>query len=176
MAIEFSNGFFVFDKSWIHGNKFFQSLSHAEFRIMVYLLSSALKISKRDERYKRGEIIASLYQKSGILCANVSQSTIAERCNVDRATAYRALKKFSEIGAIIKMSDGQEKGSNNLYILGFQNQRPNKSGKQEYYLVDSIPIRGGEKLPDKIRKFILEHHTWELFGSSSLIWKDLFGM
>jgi predicted transcriptional regulator len=176
MSIEFNNGFLVFDKSWIHGNKFFQSLSHAEFRIMVYLLSSALKISKRDERYKRGEIIASLYQKSGILCANVSQRTIAAKCKVDRATVYRALNKFDEIGAIIKMSDGQEKGFNNYYILGFQNQRPDKSGKQEYYLVDSIPIRGGEKLPDGIRKFILEHYKGELFGSSPLIWKDLFGM
>ena len=176
MLIEFDNGFFVFDKSWILGNKFFQSLSHAEFRVMVYLLSSALKISRRDERYKRGEMIASLYQKNGILFANVSQSTIAERCNVDRATAYKVLKKFDDVGAIIKMSNGQEKGLNNFYILGFQNQRPDKSGKQEYYLVDSIPIRTGKKLPEEVRKFISEHYKGELFGSSSIIWKDLFGM
>ena len=74
--IDFCKGFFVFDKSWIHDNKFFQSLSHAEFRILLYLLSSALKSSKRDQKYKRGDLIASLYQRNKLLVVNASQRTI----------------------------------------------------------------------------------------------------
>jgi DNA-binding MarR family transcriptional regulator len=175
MGIEFNRGFFIFDKSWIQENQFMQSLSHAEYRIMVYLLSSALKISKRDARYKRGELIASLYQRNHILFANVSQSTIADRCGINRATAYKALKKFNDIGAVIKMSEGGKGESNDYFIIGFENHRQDKDGKQEYYLIDSIPIRNGRELPDHIKEFIRGHYKDDLFFMSDLIWEGLFG-
>jgi hypothetical protein len=174
--IDFCKGFFVFDKSWIHDNKFFQSLSHAEFRILLYLLSSAIKTSKRDQKYKRDELIASLYQKNKLLVVNASQRTIAEKCNADRATVYKALIKFKEIGAVIKIPDGKENGANDYYIIGFENHRKDKAGKQEYYLVDSIPIRKGQKLPDKIRSFIQRFYKTESFMQREEIWRDLFGM
>ena len=174
--IEFSKGFFIFDKSWIHENQFMQSLSHAEYRIMVYLLSSALKISKRDARYKRGDLVASLYQDNHILTVNASQSTIADRCGTDRATAYKALKKFDDFGAVIKMTDDGKNGRNHYFIIGFENHRQDKDGKQEYYLIDSIPIRNGQRLPDHIRKFIKDHYRDDLFYMSDLIWGELFGM
>ena len=174
--IDFCKGFFVFDKSWIHENEFCQSLSHAEFRVLIYLLSSGLKISQRDQKYKRGDLIASLYGRSKILFVNVSQPTIAEKCPVDRATAYKALKKFREFGAVIRVPDVKDNGDNDLYIIGFENNRKDKAGKQEYYLVDSIPIRTGQKLPDRHKKFIATHYKDELFGTSDMIWSDLFGM
>ena len=173
MGIEFSRGFFIFDKSWIQENQFVQSLSHAEFRILIYLLSSALKISKRDGRYKRGDTIATLYQTNKILFVNASQRTMAERCNADRGTIYRALNKFKEYGALIKVPDSEDKGANDYYIIGFERD---KDGKHDYYLVDSIPIRQGHEVPIEIRKFILDHYRDPLFAKNSLIWERLFGM
>lgn len=171
--IEFKKGFFVFDKSWIQENEFIRSLSHAEYKILIYLLSSALKISKRDERYKRGDVIASLYQRNKILFVNASQKTIAERCKVNRATAYRALRKFMRFGALIKVPDGKETGNNDYYIIGFEKI---KEGKQDYFLVDSLPIRVGNKLPEQSKDFIRDHYQDWLFSENELIWKDLFGL
>ncbi|MFZ0451948.1 MAG: hypothetical protein WAL98_22175 [Desulfatiglandaceae bacterium] len=176
MGIEFSRGFFIFDKTWIHENKFVQSLSHAEFRILIYLLSSALKISKPNKDYKRGDLIASLYKKNKILFINVSQRTIAEKCNVNRATVCKAIKKFKGFGAVIKMPDCKNNGANDYFIIGFENSKKDKDGKQEYYLVDSIPIRTGQKLPDESKDFIRSHHEDDFFWASQLIWRDLFGM
>jgi hypothetical protein len=172
MGIEFNKGFFIFDKSWFQ-NEFMVSLSHAEFRIMIYLLSSALKLSKRDERFKKVQRLVDLYRINHLLMANVSQKTIADRCNVNRATIIRALKKFEEYGAVITMSDG-ENNSNHIYLLGVERQ--DKSGKEEYFFVDSIPIRSGKKLPDQTIKFIEDHYQDELFYYSDRIWGDLFGM
>jgi len=45
--VGFDRGFFIFDKNWIYDNEFVRSLSHAEFRVLVYLLSSTLKLNKR---------------------------------------------------------------------------------------------------------------------------------
>ena len=171
--IEFNRGYFVFDKSWIQENVFVRSLSHAEHRVMIYLLSSALKISKWDERYKRGDVIASLYQRNKILFVNASQETIAERCKMNRATAYRALKKFRNFGAAIKVPDGKETGHNDYYIIGFEKS---KEGKQDYFLVDSLPIRSGKRLPDQLRDYILDHYQDGLFHESEAVWKELFGM
>ena len=172
--IEFSKGFFIFDKSWIHDNKFCQSLSHAEFRILIYLLSSGLKTSKKDPRFKRGDLIATLYQSNHLLVVNASQRKIAEKCNADRATVYKALNKFKEFGVVIKIPDGEETGANDFYITGFENYRKDKDGKQEYYLVDSIPIRAGQKLSDKAKTFI--QRAYKGFTSREEIWKMLFGM
>jgi DNA-binding MarR family transcriptional regulator len=173
-TIEFNKGFFIFDKSWILENEFTRSLSNAEYRVLIYLLSSAMKISKRDERYKRGEVIASLYQRNKILFVNASQDRIAERLKMKtRTTAYRALKKFRDFGAAIRVPDGKESGDNDYYIIGFEKI---KEGKHDYFLVDSLPIRAGKRLPDEFREFILNHYKDELFYMSSLIWEDLFGM
>lgn len=173
--IEFSKGFFVFDKSWIHDNKFCQSLSHAEFRILIYLLSSGLKISKKDERFKQEDLIASLYQRSRLLAVNASQRTIAAKSKADRGTVIKALRKFKDFGAVIKFPGGKETEHNDPYIIGFEYSKKDKAGKLDYYLVDSIPIRAGQKLPDKYRTFILKHYNDDLFRTSDLIWEDLFG-
>jgi len=172
--IEFSKGFFIFDKSWIHDNEFCQSLSHAEFRILIYLLSSVIKTSKRDPRFKRGDLVAALYQSNQLLVVNASQRKIAEKCNADRATVYKALNKFKEFGAVIKIPDGKETGANDFYIVGFENHRKDKDGKQEYYLVDSIAIRAGQKLPDKVKSYI--QRAYKGFPSREALWKVLFGM
>ena len=172
--IEFNRGFFIFDKSWIHDNEFCQSLSHAEFRILIYLLSSAIKTSKRNYKYKRDELIASLYQRNKLLIVNASQRRIAEKCNADRKTVYMALNKFKEFGAVIKIPDGKENGANDYYIIGFENHRKDKDGKQEYYLVDSISIRAGQKLPDNFKNFI--QRAYKGFTNRDEIWKVLFGM
>jgi len=171
--IEFHRGFFTFDKSWILENEFMQSLSHAEFRVMVYLAASTLRISKRDQRYKTGDSLAALYQRNRILFVNVSQPTIAKRCKMDRSTVYEALKKFREFGAVIKVPDAKENGSGDYYIIGFEKT---KEGKQDYFLVDSLPIRAGNKLPDKYKKFIRDHYKDEFFYMSEPMWRDLFGM
>lgn len=173
MGIEFSRGFFVFDKSWIHENEFVQSLSHAEFRILIYLLSSALKITKRDSTYRRGNLIASLYQDNKILIVNTSQRTIAEKCKVNRATVFRALNKFKEVGALIKMPDHVGRGANDYYIIGFERE---KVGKQEYYLVDSIPVSEGHKVPEEIKKLVLACIGYPSFDKNSAIWQRLFGI
>jgi hypothetical protein len=171
MGIEFNKGFFIFDKSWIQENEFMHSLSHAEYRIMIYLLSSTLKISKKDSHYKRGDMIAHLYQFNHILFANVSQRTIADRCNVNRLTVMRSLRMFEDYGAVITLSDGE---NNNFYIIGFETK--DKLDKQEYYLIDSMPIRSGKRMPEEIKNTIIEHYKDELFGSNDFIWRELFGM
>ena len=156
MSKAFQNGFLIFDKRWIHENEFFRSLSHAEFRVMVYLLSSVLRVSKKNLSYKNGELIAYLYQNSQLLVVNVSYAKIAEKCKVNRATVYRALNKFNEVGAVIKISGEKEKHTNNFYILGIENKQG--EDKLPYFFIDSIPISSGEKMPDDIKAFICKNY------------------
>jgi hypothetical protein len=175
MGIEFNRGFYVFDKSWFQENEFMHSLSHAEFRIMVYLLSSALKLSKRDTRFKRSKWLVDLYQNNHLLLVNVSQRTIADRCSADRKTVINTLKKFNEYGALLTISNGEEKG-NNVYLIGFENPSQHKEGKQDYYLIDSIPIRSGGRLSEETINLIKGHYHDDMLCYSEKIWGDLFGM
>jgi DNA-binding MarR family transcriptional regulator len=172
MSEVFKNGYLLFDKSWFMDSEFFRSLSHAEFRIMTYLLASVMRPNKRDPRYKRGETIALLYQSNKLLVANVSTRTIAERCQVSRSTVCKVLDKFHGTGAAIRISNGDEEGENNFYILGFDSLG---SLKDEYFFVDSIPIRDGKGMPDAIREYIEFRYKDTVFTSSSRVWKTLFG-
>jgi DNA-binding MarR family transcriptional regulator len=173
MGTEFNNGFFIFDKNWFQDNKFFDSLTHAEFRIIVYLLSSTLRPRANSTRFKNFQWIVDLYHINNILFVNVSQRTIVHRCKVHRSTVISALKKFEEMGAVIIIpSDGNR--SNNIYIVGFKGHT--ESDKNEYFLVDSVPLRSGKKLPDQIKNFITEKFHIVLFNRSDLIWVDLFGI
>jgi len=157
MSKAFQNGFLIFDKRWIHENEFFRSLSHAEFRVMVYLLSSVLRVSKKDQRYKRGELIAFLYQENKLLVVNVTTRTIAEKSRVNRSTVCKALDRFNDYGAAIKICDGIDGGTNNLYLLGFEDMNA-EDGKADYFFVDSIPIQRGGKMPDTIKTFIRDNY------------------
>jgi len=170
---EFNKGFFIFDKNWIHENRFVQSLSHAEFRILIYLLSSTLKPKKGISGLARSEQIADLYQRKGILFVNASQRIIAERCHTGRTTTYRAVTRFKEYGALIKMPDGEDNGNGDYHIVGFQKE---KDGKQDYFLLDSVFLRAGKKLPDRYQGFIAAHFRDAGFPPTKEIWEDLFGM
>lgn len=158
MSKAFQNGFLIFDKRWIHDNAFFSALSHAEFRIMVYLLSSVLRVTKKDKRYKRGEMIAYLYQENKLLIANVTTRTIAEKSRVNRSTVLKALDIFNEYGAAIKVDDKGDSGANNFYLLGFEDMNAEMDGKEDYFFVDSIPIKRGIKMPDAIKTFIRDNY------------------
>lgn len=176
MSEHYTRGFFIFDKTWIQENAFFQSLSHAEFRIMVYLLSSVLKITKKDRLYKRGEQIALLYQHNNLLVANVSIRTIAKRCRVVRGTVTLAINKFDEYGAAIRIPGGNDPGENNIYILGFSERSGQYyGGRKDYYFVDSIPITKGEQMPDNHRQILIERHAETTFHPGLRGWIDLFG-
>ena len=176
MPSHYTRGFFVFDKTWIHENGFFQSLSHAEFRIMLYLLSSVLKITRRDRRYKRGDQIAMLYQHNNLLVANVSTPTIAERCSVSRGTVTPAINKFDEYGAAIRIPEGNDPGENNIYILGFSERSARYyEGRTDYYFVDSIAIKNGERMPEGIRRGITQRYAEEIFVPATRYWIELFG-
>lgn len=173
MANNFENGFFIFDKSWWHDNAFMKSLSHAEFRIMIYLLCSVLRITKNDGRYKNGEIIAKVYQKSGVLFVNASQPTIAEKCGVNRATAYRAVHKFRDQGAIIKVFDGPETKTNDIHIVGFEDKR---DSKMDYFLIDSLALKSGQSLPDEFISSVKENFERRVFRTDTRMWKEIFGV
>ena len=170
---EFNKGFFIFDKNWIHENRFVQSLSQAEFRILIYLLSSTLKLKKGIAGHARSEQIADLYQRKGILCVNVSQRTIAERCHTGRTTTYRTMTKFKEYGALIKMPDSDDNGNGDYHVIGFERE---KEGKQDYFLLDSVFLRSGLKVPDRYQGFIAAHFRDGGFPPTKEIWEDLFGM
>ena len=170
---EFNKGFFIFDKNWIHENRFIQSLSHAEFRILIYLLSSTLKPKKGIAGLARSEQIADLYQRKGILFVNASQRTISERCHVDRRKVYDAMRKFRDCGALIRMPDGEENGNGDYHIVGFERE---KEGKQNYFLLDSMFLRAGRKVPHRYQGFIAAHFRDGGFPPTKEIWEDLFGM
>jgi DNA-binding MarR family transcriptional regulator len=172
MSKAFQNGFLIFDKRWIHENEFFRSLSHAEFRVMVYLLSSVLRVSKKDKRYKRGELIAFLYQENKLLVVNVTTRTIAEKSRVNRSTVCKALDTFNDSGAVIKITDGAEKSTNNLYLLGFEDMNAEMDGKEDYFFVDSIPIKRGNKMPDTIKTFIRDNYKDKSFLNRRLSLRD----
>lgn len=172
MSEAFKNGYLLFDKNWFIGSEFFKSLSHAEFRIMTYLLASVMRPNKRDPRYRRAKTIATLYQRNKLLVANVSTRTIAERCQVSRSTVWETLKKFNAVGAAIRISHGAKDGENNFYILGFD---ASDSEREEYYFVDSIPIKSGEKMPDETREAIEVGYEKTVFTKSAMGWKKLFG-
>jgi DNA-binding MarR family transcriptional regulator len=171
MSKAFQNGFLIFDKRWIHENEFFRSLSHAEFRVMVYLLSSVLRVSKKDKRYKRGELIAFLYQENKLLVVNATTRTIAEKSNVNRSTVCKALERFNDYGAAIKICDGIDGGTNNLYLLGFEDMNA-EDGKEDYFFVDSILIKSGTKMPDTIKTFIRDNYKDTSFLDRSLSVRD----
>jgi DNA-binding MarR family transcriptional regulator len=172
MSEVFKNGYLLFDKSWFIESEFFKSLSHAEFRIMMYLLASVMRPNKRNPRYKRAETIAMLYQRNKLLVANVSTRTIAERCQVSRSTVCKALDNFYAVGAAIRISHGAKDGENNFYILGFDGSG---SERDEYFFVDSIPIRAGEKMPDVVRERIESGYKETVFTKSARGWEILFG-
>jgi DNA-binding MarR family transcriptional regulator len=161
MSEAFKNGFLIFDKRWNYDNRFFRLLSSAEFRIMIYLLSSALRTSKRDQRFKRGELVAILYQVNKLLVANVSTRTIAERTGRNRSTVCKALDKFDEIGAVIKINEPIDGASNNIYLLGFEDYNGEIDGKHDYFFVDSIPLFKGEAMPDRYKQYIRDHYRYE---------------
>ena len=171
MSKAFQNGFLIFDKRWILEDEFFRSLSHAEFRVMVYLLSSVLRVSKKDKRYKRGELIAFLYQENKLLVVNVTTRTIAEKSKVNRSTVCKALDRFDDSGAVIKITDRAEKSANNLYLLGFEDMNA-EDGKEDYFFVDSIPIQRGNKMPDTIKKFIRDNYKNKSFLNRRLSLRD----
>lgn len=171
MSKAFQNGFLIFDKRWIHENAFFRSLSHAEFRVMVYLLSSVLRVSTKDQRYKRGELIAFLYQENKLLVVNATTRTIAEKSRVNRSTVCKVVDKFDDSGAVIKITDGAEKSANNLYLLGFEDMNA-EDGKEDYFFVDSIPIKRGNKMPDTIKTFIRDNYKDKSFLNRSLSLRD----
>jgi hypothetical protein len=172
MSSEFPNGFFIFDKSWFADNAFFRSLSHAEFKIMIYLLASIIRLSKRDSEYKRGDLVAKLYQENKLLVANVSTPTIAEKSGASTATVWKALRKFHETGAAIKISSGGKSGENNLYILGFHDP---SSSNGERYLVNSIQLKGVGRMPEELSEDILLNHARRLHSHGTGAWVKLFG-
>jgi len=156
MLRSYKKGFLIVDKSWFDENEFFTSLSHAEFRIMLYLLSSVLRVSKKNGSYKNGELIAHLYQNSNLLAASVSYTKIAEKCRVNRATVYRALDKFNEVGAAIKIPGIREKRINNIYIVGLENTQD--EGRVPYFFADSVPLSSGGTMPEDIKEFICKNY------------------
>lgn len=172
MSKEYKYGFLIFNKEWLLENEFFNSLSHAEFKIMVYLLSSRLIIKKRDQRYKRGDLLAKLYQVNNLLVVNVSIRTISEKCMVSRATVCKALEKFDIAGAAIRISQGQEDGENNIYIVGFKG--PASDGEEDYFFVDSTPIKKHGAMQKEYRDNIAANFNKKIFSHTSEGWKNLF--
>lgn len=171
MSEAFKNGYLLFDKSWILENEFFKSLTHAEFRIMTYLIASVLRLTKRDQRYKRGLQAATLYQDNNLLVANVSTRTIAEKCRVSRSTVCKALDKFHEVGAAIRIPSSANESDNNLYVLGTHD--PGKE-KEDLFFVDSRPIKSGAKMPQDVRDHIESHYKDRPFRYAKRFWKGLF--
>jgi biotin operon repressor len=172
MSSEYPNGFFIFDKSWFVENEFFRSLSHAQFKIMLYLLTSIIRLSKRTLEYKRGDLVAKLYKENFLLVVNVSTPTIAKRCGVSTATVWKALGKFHETGSAIKISNGGKKGENNLYVLGFHDPT---AANGERYFVNSIQLKEDGKMPEELIQEILLYHGQHVFQAGTLTWKRLFG-
>jgi len=166
--VDFDRGFFIFDKSWIYDNEFVRSLSHAEFRVLVYLLSSTLKLNKRSNKSGRGKKIATIYRNNGTLFVNVSQRTVAEKCNMNRVSVHRAMRKFTDYGVLIKVPDIE--GNGDCHIIGFST---NKEGKHDYFLVESSFIRSGEKLPGHFKSYFQNHYEDNKFPVTG-IWKQLF--
>jgi DNA-binding MarR family transcriptional regulator len=159
--LNFDRGFFIFDKNWIYDNEFVRSLSHAEFRVLVFLLSSALKLSKRYNKAGRGKKIATIYRKNGTLFVNASQRTIAENCNMNRITVHRVMSKFKDYGVLIKVPDAE--GNGDYHIIGFS---ANKEGKYDYFLTDSSFIRSGEKLPEQLKNYFRNHYEGNNFPAA----------
>jgi hypothetical protein len=160
------NGFMIFNKSWIYENEFFRSLSHAEYRIMLYLLASVLRISKKDRRYKGGDLLAYLYQNNNLLVTNVSFNRIAVASEVHRGTVCRALAKFNDYGAAIKITNQGNKGpGNNFYFMGIENR--NSGEKLPNYFVDSVFLSSGGKMPADIKEFIKQNYMdyMNLYGT-----------
>ena len=114
----YRNGFFVMNKTWFGQNGFFTSLSHAEFRIILYLLASVLRLDKRRNIAPQAMFLAGLYRDKKLLVANVAQRTIAKKCNVNRGTVQSALRKFEALGAVIVLPCENQGIQNNLYCVG----------------------------------------------------------
>ncbi len=149
---KFEKGFLLLDKKWLLDNQFFRSLSHAEFRIMVYILSSPLTIKHHDARFPGQELFIRLYQENKLLIANVSQNKISDVCRVHRGTVQSALEKFDQFGSLITVSAKDDGVLNNFYIIGFEARLDGED--QKLYFVDSIPLTQGRPMPENIKDYI----------------------
>jgi DNA-binding MarR family transcriptional regulator len=149
---QLNNGFLILNKAWFGENEFFKSLSHAEFKIMLYLLASVLRLDKREQRSKKSLFLARLFRDRNLLVASVSQRTIAVRCYVNRGTVQSALRKLEEMGAVIFLPCEEQGFYNNVYFLGFRG--PTDLENRSLFMVDSGFLKDGRPIPDSIKHYI----------------------
>lgn len=132
-------------------------LNGSEYKVFTYMLSIIIRPKKLEAGFKNGKEVFEIYQHGHLLPVNASYDTIATNCNLDPKTVRRALSKFDEMGVMLKISK-QPYGINNIYILGMRNSWHREDmTRSEYLFIDTGFLKRGEKMPDNIKKFIVEN-------------------
>jgi len=134
------------------------NLSAPEFKIYTYLISIAIRPRKSEVKgYKNGIEVYNLYRKGRLLPVNVSLGRISKECRLGIRTVSYAIKKFDDMGIIIKITHYKGR-NNNVYLVGTENMWFGiEEFKPDCYFTEFTFIQEGNKMPATVREFILSN-------------------
>jgi hypothetical protein len=147
---------------WFNDNEFINQLTNAEKWILACISSFIYRSRKIDPKFPPSKKLTFLYSINGLLVSMISERTIADKCNFNRGTVCKAIDKFDEYGAVIKISGKKGKGYSNLYIMGFERRekvKKEKTIRTDFLFSNSPVLRSGQKIPDDIKEFIRDRYN-----------------
>jgi hypothetical protein len=136
-----------------------KNMTAPEFKVYTYLISIPIRAKKAESnKYKNGTEVYALYREGGLLPVNVSAKRMAVECKLGERTVAKAISRFSDLGAILKITDHKGR-HNNVYIVGIKNMwyAEDDDFKPEHFFTEFSFIQNGEVLPDAVRYFILNN-------------------
>ena len=135
-----------------------RNLTSPEFKVYTYMISVAIRPNKSDAKwFPNGKEIYRLYREGRILASNVSVRRIAKECKLSERTVAKAVKRFSDVGIVLKITNYKGRHSN-IYLVGVENMWGIGEGfKNDCYFTELRYIQDGSSLPDTVRDFIFNN-------------------
>jgi hypothetical protein len=147
-----------------------RNLTSPEFKVYTYMISVAIRPRKSDARwFPNGKEIYRLYREGRILASNVSVRRIAKECKLSERTVAKAVKRFSDVGIVLKITNYKGRRSN-IYLVGVENMWSIGEGlKPDCYFTELCFIQDGNAIPDPVRYFIFNNR----YDAQALAQKDI---
>jgi len=148
-------------------------MTSPEFKVYTYLISIPIRPKKSAVRgYKNGLEIYNLYKEGRLLAVNVSIGRIARECKLSERTVAYAVKRFCDLGIILKITNYRGR-FNNVYIVGIENMwHDDEQFKKDYYFTEFASVHDGCGVADAVRSFILKNR----YNSKTLACAEVPGL
>ncbi len=133
-------------------------LTAPEFKVYIYMISIAIRPRKSDAKwFANAKEIYRLYKEGRLLPVNVSVRRIAKECKLGERTVAKAVKRFAEVGIILKITNHKGR-KNNMYLVGIENMWGiGEDFKRDCYFTELCFIQDGNGMPDPVRYFIFNN-------------------